>query len=52
MDDDGAGGVVSLVAEWDRISKLGVVIGESGGVLGESGKSGRCAGILCGGGII
>ena len=51
-DDDDAGGVVSLVAEWERISKLGVVIGESEGVLGESGKSERCAGVLCEGGMI
>ena len=39
MGNDGAGGVVSRVAEWDR--RLGDVTGESEGVLGENGKSGR-----------
>ena len=51
-DNDDAGGVDSLVADWERRSKLGVVIGESEGVLGESGKSERCAAVLCGGGMI
>ena len=52
LDDDDDGGVDSLVADWERMSKLGVVIGESEGVLGESGKSERCDGVLCGGGMI
>ena len=52
MGNDGAGGVVSRVAEWDRISRLGVVTGEREGILGENGKSGRWAGVLCWGGII
>ena len=55
VDDDDAGGVVSLVTEWDRISNFGIVMGESEGDLGESGKSERCAGVVCvfcGGGMI
>ena len=34
-----SGGVVVLVTEWDREISLGVVMGESEGDFGESGKS-------------
>ena len=50
VDDDDADAAVgdSLVSECARVSSLGVVMGESKGDLGESGKSERCAGVFCG----
>ena len=48
VDDDDAGGVVSLVTEWDRIRNFGVVMGESEGYFGESGGVREvCWGIFC-----
>ena len=55
FDDDNGCGVESLVAEWDQESSFGIAMGESGGGIGESGNSVRCAGVFfgcCGGGII
>ena len=50
--DDAAAVGDSLVTEWERRSILGVVMGEREGYFGESGKSERCAGVFCGGGMI
>ena len=55
--DDGDAAAVgdSLVTDCARVRSLGVVMGESEGDFGESGKSERCAGVFgcfCGGGII
>ena len=55
--DDGDAAAVggSLVTDCARVRSLGVLIGESEGDFGESGKSERCAGVFgcfCGGGII
>ena len=56
VDDDAVAAVHdSLVTKCARVSSLGVVMGESEGDLGESGKSELCAGVFCGfcgGGII
>ena len=38
--------VTSLVTDCARVRSLGVLIGESEGDFGESGKSERCAGYL------
>ena len=48
-DDDVAASVGdSLVTECDRASNLAVLMGNSEGNLGESGKSELCAGVFCG----
>ena len=38
--------IVSLIAEWDRKSSLGVEMGDSGGGVGESGSSVGSAGVF------
>ena len=43
-DDDAAAVGDSLVTDCARVRSLGVVMGESEGDLGESGKSERCPG--------
>ena len=45
VDDDDAVGD-SLVTDCARVRSLGVVMGESEGDLGESGKSERCPGVF------
>ena len=47
IDDDDAVAVGdSLVTDCALVRSLGVVMGESEGDLGESGKSERCAGVF------
>ena len=46
VDDDAAAVGDSLVTECALVRSLGVVMGESEGDLGESGKSERCAGVF------
>ena len=45
-DDDDAAVGDSLVTDCARVRSLGVVMGESEGYLGESGKSERCPGVF------
>ena len=45
-DDDAAAVGDSLVTDCARVRSLGVVMGESEGDLGESGKSERCPGVF------
>ena len=45
-DDDAAAVGDSLVTECALVRSLGVVMGESEGDLGESGKSEKCAGVF------
>ena len=46
VDDAAAAVGDSLVTECALVKSLGVVMGESEGDLGESGRSERCAGVV------